>query len=152
MVWALSPSKILTRLWRVEYCRFRAPKSEKCNKTLISVQVYGFWYIFLFCLIKSATIGCPKDCVAKNSDQLPVLNRLTDTFAVGKFDYDVMMRYQNLTWKPELFRAPWARAPLGRARLRCTPWTPLSQALPAPETLLSLLFGPWLRKGCQPLI
>ena len=25
-----------------------APKSEKCSKTLISLQVYDFWYIFLF--------------------------------------------------------------------------------------------------------
>ena len=41
----------------------------------------------------------------KNSDQLPVLNRLTDIFAVGKFDYDVMLWYQNLTRKPKLFRA-----------------------------------------------
>ena len=31
------------------YRRIRALKSEKWNKTLISVQVYGFWYIFLFC-------------------------------------------------------------------------------------------------------
>ena len=30
------------------YRRIRALKSEKCNKTLISVQAYGFWYIFLF--------------------------------------------------------------------------------------------------------
>ena len=30
------------------YRRIRALKSEKCNKTLISVQVYGFKYIFLF--------------------------------------------------------------------------------------------------------
>ena len=43
---------------------------------------------------------------SKNSDQLPVLNRLTDIFAVGKFDYDVMVRCQNLTRKRELFRAP----------------------------------------------
>ena len=41
----------------------------------------------------------------KNSDQLPVLNSLTDIFAVGKFDYSAMVRYQNLTRKPELFRA-----------------------------------------------
>ena len=41
------------------------------------------------------------------------MNRLTDIFAVGKFDYGVMVRYQNLTRKPELFQAPWARAPLG---------------------------------------
>ena len=46
-------------------------------------------------------------------NQLPVLNRLTDIFAVGKFDYGVMMRYQNLKRKLELFRSPWARAPLG---------------------------------------
>ena len=34
------------------------------------------------------------------------MNRLTDIFAVGKFDYGVMVRYHNLTRKPELFRAP----------------------------------------------
>ena len=50
---------------------------------------------------------------SKNSDQLPVLNRLTDIFALGKFDYGAMVRYQNLTRKPEHLRAPWARAPLG---------------------------------------
>ena len=43
---------------------------------------------------------------SKNSNQLPVLNRLTDIFAVGKFDYGVVERYQNLTRKPELFWAP----------------------------------------------
>ena len=48
----------------------------------------------------------PWSLCSKNSDQLPVLNRLTDIFAVGKFDYGVMVRYQNLTRKPELFRAP----------------------------------------------
>ena len=42
----------------------------------------------------------------KNSNQLPVLNRLVDIFAVSKFDYSVMERYQNLTRKPELFWAP----------------------------------------------
>ena len=41
------------------------------------------------------------------------MNRLTDIFAVGKYVYDVMVRYQNLTWKPKLFQAPWARVPLG---------------------------------------
>ena len=56
-------------------------------------------------LIKSATIGCPKDR-SKNSNQLPVLNRLLDIFAVDKFDYGVMVRYQNLIWKPVLFQAP----------------------------------------------
>ena len=66
---------------------------------------------------------------SKNSDQLPVLNRLTDIFAVSKFDYGVMVRYQNLTRKPELFRAPWARAPWASARVGCTPWIPLSEAL-----------------------
>ena len=30
---------------------------------------------------------------SKNSDQLPVLNRLADIFAVGKFDYGFMVRY-----------------------------------------------------------
>ena len=53
----------------------------------------------------------PKGCVAKIRDQLPVLNRLTDIFAVGKFDYGVMVRYQNLTRKPELFRAPLGQGP-----------------------------------------
>ena len=48
----------------------------------------------------------PKRLCNKNSDQLPVRNRLTDIFAVGKFDYGVMVRYQNLTQKPELLRAP----------------------------------------------
>ena len=43
---------------------------------------------------------------SKNSGHLPVLNRLTDIFAVGKFNHGVMKRYQNLTRKPELFRAP----------------------------------------------
>ena len=50
---------------------------------------------------------------SKNSDQLPVLNRLTDIFGLGKFDYGAMVRYQNLTREPEHLRAPWARAPLG---------------------------------------
>ena len=58
-------------------------------------------------LIKSATIGCPTcRLCSENNDQLPELNRLTDIFAVGKFDYGVMVRYQNSTRKPELFRAP----------------------------------------------
>ena len=48
----------------------------------------------------------PQRLCSKNSDQLPVPNRLTDIFAVGKFDYGVMMQYQNLTQKPELLRAP----------------------------------------------
>ena len=48
----------------------------------------------------------PYRLCSKNSDQLPVLNRLTDTFAVGKFDYGVRVPYQNLMQKPELFRAP----------------------------------------------
>ena len=43
---------------------------------------------------------------SKNSDQLPVVNRLTDIFAVGKFEYGVMVQDQNLTRKHELFRAP----------------------------------------------
>ena len=43
---------------------------------------------------------------SKNSYQLPVLNRLTNIFAVGKFDYGVMVRYQNLMQKPEHFRGP----------------------------------------------
>ena len=71
---------------------------------------------------------------------------MTDIFAVGKFDYDVMVLYQNLTQKPELFRA----------RVRCTPWIPLSQALIITQRLLlrhnlsatytffisNLIFGP----------
>ena len=58
-------------------------------------------------LIKSATIGCPKSCVAKiATNYISVLNRLTDIFAADKFDYGVMVRYQHLTQKPELFRAP----------------------------------------------
>ena len=49
---------------------------------------------------------------SKNSDQLPELNiSLTDIFAVGKVDYGVMVRYQNLTWKSELFRAPLGPGP-----------------------------------------
>ena len=48
----------------------------------------------------------PQRLCSKNSDQLPVPNRLTDIFAVGKFDYGVMVQYQNLTQKPELLRAP----------------------------------------------
>ena len=41
-----------------------------------------------FFLIKSATIEieCPKGCLAKIATNLPVLNRLTDIFAVDKFD------------------------------------------------------------------
>ena len=62
---------------------------------------------------------------SENSDQLPV-NRLTDIFAVGKFDYDVMEQYQNLTRKPELFRAP-----LGPGPGTMYPLNPLSQALTA---------------------
>ena len=48
----------------------------------------------------------PQRLCSKNSDQLPVPNRLTDIFAVDKFDYGVMVQYQNLTQKPELLRAP----------------------------------------------
>ena len=48
----------------------------------------------------------PYTLCSKNSDQLPVLNRLTNIFPVGKFDYGVTVRYQNLTRKPALFRAP----------------------------------------------
>ena len=36
---------------------------------------------------------------------------MIDIFAVGKFDYGVMVRYQNLTRKPELFRAPLGPGP-----------------------------------------
>ena len=48
---------------------------------------------------------------SKTSDQLSVLNRLTDIFAVGKFDYVVLVRYQNLTRKSELFRGPLSPGP-----------------------------------------
>ena len=48
----------------------------------------------------------PQRLCSKNSEQLPVVTRLTDIFAVGKFDYSVMVPYQNLTRKPELFQAP----------------------------------------------
>ena len=48
----------------------------------------------------------PLRLCSKNSNQLPVVNRLTGIFAVGKFDYGVMVRYKNLTRKPKLFRAP----------------------------------------------
>ena len=48
---------------------------------------------------------------SKNSDQLPVLNRLTDIFAEDEFDYCVMVQNQNLTLKPELFRAPLGPGP-----------------------------------------
>ena len=53
----------------------------------------------------------PLRLCSKNSDQLPVLNRLTDIFAVDEFDYCVMVRNQNLTRKPELFRAPLGLGP-----------------------------------------
>ena len=53
------------------------------------------------------------------------MNRLTDIFAVGKLDYGVLVRYQNLTQKPELFRAP----PLGPGPGTMYPSDPLSQAL-----------------------
>ena len=53
----------------------------------------------------------PERLCSKNSDQLPVLNKLTDIFAVGKFDNGVMVRYQNLTRKPELARAPLGPGP-----------------------------------------
>ena len=71
----------------------------------------------------------PQRLCSKNSDQLPVPNRLTDIFAVGKFDYGVMVQYQNLMQKPELLRAPWARAPLGQSPGTMYPLNPLSQAL-----------------------
>ena len=40
-----------------------------------------------------------------------------------------MVRHQNLTRKPELFRAPCARAPLGPGLGTMYPLNPLSQAL-----------------------
>ena len=70
----------------------------------------------------------PQRLCSKNSEQLPVVNRLSDIFAVGKFDYGVMVRYQNLTWKPELFRGPLSSGPLGPGTMY--PLNPLSQALP----------------------
>ena len=49
----------------------------------------------------------PYRLCSKNCDQLLAEpNWLTDIFAVGKFDYGVMVRYQNLMRKSELFRAP----------------------------------------------
>ena len=66
----------------------------------------------------------PQRLYSKNSDQLPVPNWLTDIFAVGKFDYGVMVQYQNLTQKPELLQAPWARPPLGQSPGTMFPWTP----------------------------
>ena len=70
---------------------------------------------------------------ARAKSQLPVLNRLTDIFAFGKFYYDVMVRYQNLTWKPELFQAPWAWA-----RVWCI--YPLNPPLAGPGYMLSKWF------------
>ena len=64
----------------------------------------------------------PERLHSKNSDQLPVPNRLTDIIAVGKFDHGVLVRYQNLTRKPELFRVP----------LDPGPMYPLSQDLGRP--------------------
>ena len=84
--------------------RIGALKSEKCNKTLISVQVYAF---DTFCSFfnQIGDYWMPQGLCSKNSNQLPILNKLTDIFAVSKFDYGVMVQYQNLTRKPELFRA-----------------------------------------------
>ena len=65
----------------------------------------AFEYIFLF-FDQIGHYWMPKRLSSKNSDQLPILNRLTDIFVVGKFDYGVMVRYQNLMRTPELFRAP----------------------------------------------
>ena len=63
-------------------------------------------FSFLFSQIGHYWMLC-----CKNSNQLLVLNRLINIFAVGKFDYGVMERYQNLTRKPELFRAPQGPGP-----------------------------------------
>ena len=60
---------------------------------------------FLLFLINRPLLDVLK-AVQQKYDQLLVLNWLTDIFAVGKFDYGAMVRYQNLTRKPELFRAP----------------------------------------------
>ena len=73
--------------------------------------MYSFWYIFLF-FNQIGHYWMPWRLCSKNSDQLPVLNRLTDIFAVGKFEYGVMVWYQNLTRKPELFQAPGTMYPL----------------------------------------
>ena len=100
------------------YRRVRVLKSENRNKMLISVQGMAFDTFSSF--FNQIGHYMPYKLCSKNIDQLPVLNRLTDIFAVGKFDYGVMVRYQNLTRKPKLFNTPWARA-------RCTL---LSQALP----------------------
>ena len=60
-------------------------------------SVWILIHIPLF-LIKSATImDALKAACSKNSDQLPIVKRLTDSFAVDKFDYGIMLRYQNLT-------------------------------------------------------
>ena len=53
----------------------------------------------------------PERLCSKNSDQLPELSRLTDICAVARLDYGVMVRYENLTRKPELFRAPLGPGP-----------------------------------------
>ena len=73
-------------------------------------QIGHYWMPYMLC--------------SKNSDQLPEVNWLTNIFAVGKFDYCVMVRYQNLTRKPELFWAPWARAPLGPSQGMMYPLNP----------------------------
>ena len=69
-LWKCGPSYIVI-------LEIRALKSEKCNKTLISVQVLisvqnvnfgaSVWLLIHFplFLIKSATIGCSKGCVGK---------------------------------------------------------------------------------------
>ena len=72
----------------------------------------------------------PYRLCSKNSDQLSVLNRLTNIFAVSKFDYGGMVRFQNLRRKPEFFRAPSARPPLRVGPGTMYPLNPLSQALP----------------------
>ena len=95
-------------MWALVHClyrRIRVLKSEKYTKMLISVQLYDSIHFPLFFLSNRPLLDALKLC-SKNSDQLPVVNRLTDIFAVGKFDYGVMVRYQNLTQKPGFFRAP----------------------------------------------
>ena len=62
--------------------------------------------------------------------QFKYWNRLTDIFAVGRFDDGAMVQYQNLKRKPELFWVPWVPAPLGPGPGTMYPLNPFSQALP----------------------
>ena len=80
------------------------------QKVNFGATVWLLIHFYLF-LIKLTTIGCPKGCVAKIATKYHYWIGWLIFFAVGKFDYVVMVRYQNLTRKPELFRALWAQAP-----------------------------------------